>query len=51
MIDYEERVRDVCELLAHEWGIDDPELVEILLASRLECRLPNPWIIFETDYF
>ena len=51
MIDYVERVEEVTGLLRHEYGVEDTQAVEILLASAIECEVPYPWIILETPYY
>lgn len=51
MIDYRERVDEVVGIVRDGFGVDDRQAVEALLASRLECKLPYPWIVLETDWF
>jgi hypothetical protein len=51
MIQYAERVEDVTDVLQGEFGIQDTQAVEILLASRIECNLPYPWIILDTPCY
>lgn len=51
VIDYAERIQEVSDLLAGEFGINDPQLVELLLASRIEAGIKYPWMILETEYF
>lgn len=51
MISYQERFDDVWALVRGEYGVTDQQLVEILLAARIE--MPGyvvPWIILETEY-
>lgn len=51
MISYAERVDDVCGLLTSRFGIIDRQLISILLAARIDCPIPYPWLILEADYF
>lgn len=51
MIDYSERVEEVAQVLSHEYAVEDRAAVEILLAARLDCGLPYPWLIVETPYY
>lgn len=51
MINYAERVLEVTEVLQSDFGINDPQLVEILLAARIETNLKYPWMVLETDYY
>ena len=54
VIDFAERVEDVCSILTGEFGIEDRQLVEILLASRIDTGPDGPgypWVILETEYY
>jgi hypothetical protein len=52
MIDYSERIDEVCYLLSSEWNMQDREAVEILLASQLPmARFKYPWLILETQCY
>jgi hypothetical protein len=50
-VDYAERVEDVLLCLLGGYGVNDREAVEILLASRLECSLPYPWVVVESSFY
>lgn len=49
--DYEDRINDVWLTLNGEFGMGDREAMEILLASRIDCDLPYPWMVLEMPYY
>lgn len=52
MVNYTERVEELTGFLRQEFGIDDPQMVEILLGSKLETdKIPYPWLVLETNYY
>ena len=51
MIDHRERVAEAVNLAASEFGVKDREAVELLLAARIPCGIPYPWIVLETPYY
>lgn len=51
MIDYAERVEDAALVARSEFGVQDTQAVELLLAARIECGLPYPWIVLETPFY
>lgn len=50
MIDYRERIEDVCLLLNSEFGVADRQAVELMLAARLLAPVRYSWLILETDF-
>jgi hypothetical protein len=52
MLDWGSRFDDLHHYLATQYGVDDREAVEILLAALVSCpRTAAPWLILETNWF
>jgi hypothetical protein len=52
MLDWGTRFDDLHHYLATQYGVDDREAVEILLAALVSCpRTAAPWLILETNWF
>jgi hypothetical protein len=47
-MDYAERIEDALLVFNGEFSTADSQAVEILLAARVDCPLPYPWLVLET---